>query len=83
MINTKFKNCNLQEADFTEADLTNSVFDTCDLKSTIFEQTNFEKVDFTTAYNFNINPEKNRTKGAKFSKENVFGLVIGYGVIVE
>ena len=80
---SKFRNCNLQEADFTESDIINSVFDNCDLKSAIFDQTNIEKVDFTTAYNFNINPEENRVKGAKFSKENVFGLLSSYGIVIE
>jgi hypothetical protein len=74
---------NLQEEDFTETVLMSSVFDNCDLGSAIFENTNLEKSDFKTAFNFNINPEKNRLKGAKFSKENLYGLLSDYKIIIE
>jgi uncharacterized protein YjbI with pentapeptide repeats len=81
--NTQFVDCNLQEVDFTETVLINSVLDNCDLGSAIFENTNLEKSDFKTAFNFNINPEKNRLKGAKFSKENLYGLLSDYKIIIE
>lgn len=79
---TRFKKCNLQEADFTESIFTESIFDNCDLKLAIFDRTNIEKSDFSTAFNFNINPEENSLKGAKFSKDNVVGLLSVYKVIV-
>ena len=44
---------------------------------------NLEKVDFKTAFNLDINPQENKLKGAKFSKQNVVGLVSIYKVIVE
>ena len=81
--NTKFINCNLQEVDFTETVLINSLFDNCDLKLAIFDRTNLEKSDFRTAFNFEINPVENTLKGAKFSKDNVVGLLSAYKVIVE
>jgi uncharacterized protein YjbI with pentapeptide repeats len=81
--NTQFVDCNLQEVDFTETVIMSSVFDNCDLGSAIFENTNLEKSDFKTAFNFNINPEKNRLKGAKFSKENLYGLLSDYKIIIE
>ncbi|MBE7652924.1 pentapeptide repeat-containing protein [Tenacibaculum finnmarkense] len=80
---TLFVNCNLEEVDFTEATLTNAKFDTCDLKKAIFEDTILEKSDFKTAFNFSINPENNKLKGAKFSKENVIGLLHKYNIFVE
>lgn len=81
--NTKFSKCNLQEVDFTETVLTNAVFDDCDLGGAIFENTMLEKSDFRTAYNFNINPERNKLKGAKFSKENIAGLLSEYKISIE
>ena len=81
--NTKFKNCNLEEADFTETILTSALFETCDLKNTTFDSTNLEKVDFRTAFNFEMNPQQNSLKGARFSKENVQGLLSVYKIIVE
>ena len=80
---TKFTKCNLEETDFTKTNISDSYFDNCDLKNTIFDQTNLEKADFRTAYNFTINPEKNYLKGAKFSKENVVGLLSEYKIIIE
>ena len=80
---TQFKNCNLQEADFTETDLTNSAFIDCDLNCAIFDRTNLEKADFTTAHAFFINPEINRLKFAKFSKNNVIGLLKKYNIKIE
>ena len=35
-------------------------------------------VDFKTAQNYSINPEINRVKGAKFSKNNLSGLLSKY-----
>jgi uncharacterized protein YjbI with pentapeptide repeats len=81
--NTKFVNCNLQEVDLTEVILSNSIFDNCDFSGAIFGQTNLEKSDFKTAFNFNINPEENSLKGAKFSKENILGLLSEYKIVVE
>ena len=80
---TQFVNCNLQEADFTETNLTSSLFDNCDLKNTIFDRTNLEKGNFITSVNFSIDPEINKLKGAKFSKDNVMGLLQKYGILVE
>ncbi|MFT5214696.1 MAG: hypothetical protein ACI9WV_002428, partial [Patiriisocius sp.] len=53
------------------------------LKEAIFNGTNLEQTDFITAFNFEINPEKNHLKGAKFSKENLFGLLSDYKIIIE
>ena len=81
--NTKFSNCNLQEVDFTETDLSNAILDNCDLKLAIFDRTNLKKSDFRTAFNFELNPEENSLKGAKFSKDNLVGLLSVYKIIVE
>ena len=81
--NTKFKSCNLEAVDFTETILSNAVFDQCDLKEAIFDQTNVEKSDFRTAFNFNINPENNRLKNAKFSRNTIDGLLSNYKIIIE
>jgi uncharacterized protein YjbI with pentapeptide repeats len=69
--------------DFTESDLTNAYFDNCDLKKAIFEKTILEKSDFKSTFGFSIDPEKNRLKKAKFSKENIIGLLQHHNIIVE
>jgi uncharacterized protein YjbI with pentapeptide repeats len=80
---TRFKNSSLHEADFTDTDLTGSVFDNCDLARAIFEKTTLEKADLRTAYNYSIDPERNRIKKAKFSLAGVVGLLDKYDVHVE
>jgi uncharacterized protein YjbI with pentapeptide repeats len=78
-----FKNCQLLETDFSESDLTASVFDNCDLSGATFDNTNIEKADFTTAFNFSIDPEINRIKKAKFSLPEVLGLLNKYDIVIE
>lgn len=69
MRKTEFKNCHIIEADFSLADLTESTFDRCDLTGSIFANTILEKVDFTTAYGYRLDPEQNKVKKARFSLE--------------
>lgn len=80
---TKYINCSLQEVDFTECDLSGSIFDNCDLMRARFERTVLEKVDFRTAYNYSIDPELNRIKNAKFSIVGIIGLLDKYDIEVE
>jgi uncharacterized protein YjbI with pentapeptide repeats len=76
--NTRFMNCKMQEVDFAETNLTKVLFDNCDLKKTIFENTNLFKANLSTALNFDINPVRNNIKKAKFSKNNIIGLLSEY-----
>ena len=78
--NTKFKDCSLQEVDFAETDLTNSLFDNCNLSGAIFEQSNIEKCDFRTSYNYIIDPENNKISKAKFSQHGIAGLLNKYNI---
>jgi uncharacterized protein YjbI with pentapeptide repeats len=80
---TFFKNSQLQEADFTETDLTDSVFDNCSMERATFDQTILEKVDFRTSFNYSIDPELNRIKKAKFSILGVAGLLEKYDIEIE
>lgn len=80
---TKFSICGLQHVDFTEADLTSSLFNDCDFKAAIFERTMLEKSDFRSSYNYVINPETNKIKKAKFSMPEVLGLLRKYNIEVK
>ncbi len=77
---TRFQNCQLQEADFSECDLSHAVFVDCDLNLATFAATNLEKADLRSASRFNIDPEQNRLKQAKFSWPAVAGLLHKYDV---
>jgi fluoroquinolone resistance protein len=79
---TIFKDCNLQEVDFTEADLSSSIFDYCDLNKAIFDNTVLEKTDFRTAYHYIIDPQSNKLKKAKFSKDGLDGLLHKFDIII-
>jgi len=81
--NTQFRNCSLQESDFTTADLTGAKFDNCDLRGAQFENCILEKSDFRTAFNYSFDPELNRIKGAKFSREGIAGLLSKYDITIE
>ena len=45
----------------------------CDFTRATFENTNIEKADFRTSFNYSMDPEINRIKKAKFSLPNVIG----------
>jgi uncharacterized protein YjbI with pentapeptide repeats len=80
---TIFKDCSIKEADFSEADLAGSEFRNCDLMRTVFHQSIIEKVDFLNAFNYSIDPERNRIANAKFSLSGVTGLLDKYKIIIE
>jgi fluoroquinolone resistance protein len=80
---TVFKNCNLQEVDFSECDLTGSLFDHCDLGSAVFYKTVLDNVDFRTSFHYSFDPEINRIKRARFSREGVIGLLDKYNIEIE
>ena len=70
----------MEEVDFSSSELSNAVFHECDLNGAIFENTNLEKADFSTAFHFSIEPDLNNIKKAKFSIRNVSGLLNKYNI---
>lgn len=80
--NTRFADCSLKEADFSLADLTSVMFENCDLLKASFQQTNLEKADLSTAYNYTLDPEANRIKGAKFAHAGIAGLLTKYEIVI-
>jgi len=80
---TRFKSSKLSEVDFTGCELSESVFQDCDLDRAIFENTHLEKADLRSAFNYSIDPEKNRIRKAKFSVQGVAGLLDKFDIIIE
>jgi uncharacterized protein YjbI with pentapeptide repeats len=78
--NCPFKNCRVIEADFTEADLTNASFLSCDLDRTIFRNTILESADFSTSFNYIIDPDANKLKKTRFSSAGLPGLLGKYDI---
>jgi len=75
---TNFKNCSLIEVDFSESNLKSVTFDNSNLSNAVFKATNLEATDFRTAISFSIDPSKNQVTNAKFSKNNLDGLLRKY-----
>ena len=83
MKKTRLVNCSLREVDFSSADLSEAIFDGCDLSLAVFSQANLEKADFTNAINYQIDPEQNRIKKARFSQSGLAGLLVKYNIVIE
>jgi len=80
--NAYFVECIFDEADFTKADFTKTVFDQCNMKNVVFEGTNLESADMATSFNLKIDPERNRIKKARFSKDQLGGLLEKYDIVI-
>lgn len=80
---TVFKECSLVQAIFAETDLQGASFENSNLLDAIFENTNLEKANFIGAVNYKIDPEENRIRGAKFSRDGLAGLLRKYDIEVE
>ena len=71
-----FLDCKMIEVDFTDANLTNTKFDNCDLDRAIFRNSILEGADFSSAYNFNIDPDTNTLKNAIFISNGLKNLLV-------
>ena len=71
----KTRGCKMYEGYFNDADMAESVFDRCDLERVSFVGTNLEKADFSTSFNFSINPAMCKLKKAVFSRHGLEGLL--------
>jgi fluoroquinolone resistance protein len=80
---TKFNSSSLKGADFSNTDLSESSFDNCNLSGTVFNKTILKNTDFRTAHNFNIDPDINFIKKAKFSKNSLEGLLTKYDLQID
>ncbi len=80
---TKFINSSLKETSFIGANLSNSIFDNCNLDGTIFNDTNLKMTDFSTSYNYKIDPEFNSMQKAKFSMQGIAGLLDKYDILIN
>ena len=73
----------MREVDFTEANLQSAQFSESDLTGTLFSNTNLEKANFKGATNLSIDPDHNKMKGAQFHSFQLEGLLYKHGLEVE
>lgn len=77
------KDCHMHEVDMAECDLAQAVLDNCDLQGATFDNTNLEKANLKTAFNYSIDPDKNKIKKAKFSVHGIAGLLDKYDIDIS
>lgn len=80
---TVFKVYQLQEADFTECDLTSAILEACDFRNSTFDNTILEKADLRSSVHYSIDPERNRIKKARFSLSACTGLLDKYDIEID
>jgi uncharacterized protein YjbI with pentapeptide repeats len=80
MPKTRFINCSLKETSFAGTVLKQAVFDQCDLERAVFNDADLSGCDFTTASNYQINPENTILKKARFGLQGIPGLLAQYDI---
>lgn len=82
MKKTYFNGSKLNECHFTNTNLNSADFDRVDLSGTIFHDCDLSMANFTTAVSYDIDPQTNKVKKAKFSLPEAIGLLRGFDVTI-
>nr|WP_315148789.1 pentapeptide repeat-containing protein [uncultured Flavobacterium sp.] len=80
---TTFIDCSIIAVDFMNTDLTEVIFDNCDLYRSEFSKANLSKAHLKTSYNYTIDPTKTKIKKAVFALESIKGLLFKHDIIVS
>ncbi len=83
MKGTSFQDCSLVAVDFMATDLTEVIFDNCDLYRSEFSKAIANKTNFKTSYNYTIDPSKTKLKKAIFSIREVKGLLFKHDLVIK
>lgn len=78
-----FTNCSLISADFMKTDLTEVLFDRCNLHLAVFTDSIANKADFYSSLNYSIDPEKTKLEKAIFSQNGLQGLLQKYKLVIR
>lgn len=77
-----FLTCELKGVDFSSAILTGAIFSNCNMENGKLVGCDLQKADFSTAYNYSMDPELNKLGKAKFSQDGVSGLLTKYKIVI-
>ena len=80
---TSFTNCSLVAIDFMSTDLTEVIFENCDLYRSEFAKAIANKANFKTSYNYTIDPVKTKIKKAVFALDGLKGLLFKHDILVK
>jgi len=83
MKGTTFNKSSLIAVDFMATDITNVLFDNCDLYRAEFDKAIANKADFRTSKNYSMDPSRTQIKKAQFSLEGLKGLLTKYDILVD
>lgn len=83
MKETGFNRGSFKGVNFSNCDLTKAGFWETDLDGAIFDNTILSGADFSTAYNYKIDPEYNPMQKAVFSSSGISGLLEKYDIRIE
>lgn len=83
LVNCRFEASSMHSVDFTEAKMNKVPLIECDLLNAQFEQTDLSDCDLSRSFNFNIDPEINSLKGARFSSDQLIGLLGKYQIKIS
>lgn len=73
--NSTFAKCTFEQSDFSNALCQGVHFFESSFYLARFENTALQRADFTSARDFSIDPNINKVKGTRFSKDNLSGLL--------
>ena len=76
-------NCIMNEADFSEANLSKSNCRYSDFSGARFANTNLEYTDLSYASNYSIHPDGNKLKKTVFSSPDVLSLLDAYDIVIK
>lgn len=82
MKHTSFSGSKLREGYFTNTILIGANFSDVDLTGTIFHNCDLCKADFSKAIQYNIDPQTNKIKKAKFSLPEAVGLLRAFDITI-
>lgn len=77
-----FSGSKLKECHFTNTNLNNADFGKVDLSGTVFHNCDLSKADFTSAVQYDIDPQTNKIKKARFSLPEAVSLLKGFDVTI-
>jgi uncharacterized protein YjbI with pentapeptide repeats len=83
MKGTSFIDCSIIAVDFMGTDLTEVIFDNCDLYRSEFAKAIANKTNFKTSYNYTIDPTKTKIKKAVFSLDGLKGLLAKHDLVIQ
>lgn len=81
--NINIVKCIIKNSEFTEVDFTRADFSESRFEETRFTKCNLEKADFRSSQGYQIDPEFNNIKNARFTLPEAQSFLVFLGVVIE